>query len=102
MNFLLRKRINNRRWFLRKKAKGAAGNNDESESTPNALPSPNPAAAEIKQEAPSTPAGFAPHPGLPTSAASHLLSHIMRPVPSLTIGGTPMIDSSHNAQMTVK
>jgi hypothetical protein len=28
MNFLLRKRINNRRWFLRKKAKGAAQNDD--------------------------------------------------------------------------
>jgi len=96
MNFLLRKRINNRRWFLRKKAKGAA-NNDETESSPAAVPSP----VEVKTEPTSSP-GFAPHPGLPTSA-SHLLSHMMRPVPSLTIGGTPMIDSSHNsAQMTVK
>lgn len=32
MNFLLRKRINNRRWFLRKKAKGAAQHEDEMES----------------------------------------------------------------------
>jgi len=96
MNFLLRKRINNRRWFLRKKAKGAANNDETESSSPAAVNSP----VEIKTE-PMTP-GFAPHPGLPTSA-SHLLSHMMRPVPSLTIGGTPMIDSSHNnAQMTVK
>merc|ERR1719245_2507279 len=29
MNFLLRKRINNRRWFLRKKAKGAAQHDED-------------------------------------------------------------------------
>merc|ERR1712113_320006 len=38
MNFLLRKRINNRRWFLRKKAKGASMSDQMDMETKNSTP----------------------------------------------------------------
>ena len=107
MNFLLRKRINNRRWFLRKKAKGASMSDqmdmDTKTSTPNVHP---PAVSHDSSGQPTQHLrDFSAHfnPALMAAAlaqrnsipsAAHATSGGTPSGP--LIGGTPMID--HTAQ----
>ena len=110
MNFLLRKRINNRRWFLRKKAKGAAQHDDDMDMVPKSeqgFQAISPPALPPTHHMPSS--GVPHHPvpqtGVPQSHQSHHLNPLLAAAlvkqrspssaqmpPSLTIGGTPMID----------
>ena len=82
MNFLLRKRINNRRWFLRKKAKGANMSDQmEVEKTmeKNAPVSPQGTPAQLRDY-------FNP------IMAAAMQAQQSRPSGPL-IGGTPMVDT---------
>lgn len=78
MNFLLRKRINNRRWFLRKKAKGASMS-EQMDVEKDKTPSP-PAANQLRDY-------FNP------IMAAALQAQQSRPTAGPLIGGTPMVDT---------
>jgi hypothetical protein len=84
MNFLLRKRINNRRWFLRKKAKGAS----MSESPMEISDSPKPTLDSAHVSSPPAPAQLREYFN-PLMAAALARTAPAGPL----IGGTPMIDT---------
>jgi hypothetical protein len=113
MNFLLRKRINNRRWFLRKKAKGAAQHDEDMDAVVAKSVGQETHCQSYSQPPPQQHPSVhhtGHHPGAPgnTGAVSQGQSReYLNPLiaaalvkqhspsqmpPSLTIGGTPMID----------
>ena len=90
MNFLLRKRINNRRWFLRKKAKGATMNEqmevDKSmEKTNSVSPqsTPNPA-VQLRDYF---------NPIMAAALQAQQQQQQSRPSTGPLIGGTAMVDT---------
>ena len=106
MNFLLRKRINNRRWFLRKKAKGASMSDQMDMDTKTSAPNVHPPAVSHDSSGQPTQhlRDFSAHfnPALMAAALAQRNSipsaaHASGGTPSgPLIGGTPMID--HTAQ----
>ena len=85
MNFLLRKRINNRRWFLRKKAKGASMNEQmDVEKNMDKTPSP--------QSTPSAQLRDYFNP-IMAAALQAQQQQVSRPATGPLIGGTQMVDT---------
>jgi hypothetical protein len=95
MNFLLRKRINNRRWFLRKKAKGAAQHEDEMESIKPEIQSFSPHVTSAHVTSAHPPTHHQPTQSrdyLNPLIAAALVKQHNSPSNMPHIGGTPMID----------
>jgi hypothetical protein len=102
MNFLLRKRINNRRWFLRKKAKGASMSDQMDMDTKTSAPVHPPANHDPSGQPTQHLRDFSAHfnPALMAAALAQRNSipsaHASGTPSGPLIGGTPMID--HTAQ----
>ena len=102
MNFLLRKRINNRRWFLRKKAKGASMSDQMDMETKTSTPVHAPASHDPSGQPTQHLRDFSAHfnPALMAAALAQRNSipsaHASGTPSGPLIGGTPMID--HAAQ----